>query len=97
MQPWHYRGIAVLVFLLGLALFIITVPMFDPYECGKTQDPLSPGFILFASFCVVALVFMGIMYRKGRVDLGDLLGVVVVTLFGFLLVWFFYVTLVPTC
>jgi len=87
----------VLVFLLGLALFIITVPMFDPYECGKTQDPLSPGFILFASFCVAAVVFMGMMYRKGRVDLGDLGAVVVMTLFGFLLVWVFYVTIVPGC
>lgn len=97
MQPRHYRGIATLVVLLGLALFIITVPMFDPYECGKRPDPFSPGIILFASFCVAALVFIGIAYRKGHTDLDDLLGTVVMTLLVFFLTWFFYVSLVPAC
>ncbi|MEE9341816.1 MAG: hypothetical protein V3V21_09210 [Thermoplasmata archaeon] len=96
-RPRHYLRIATLVVLLGLALFIITVPMFDPYECGKRQDPFSPGIILFASFCVAALVFIGIAYRKGHTDLDSLLGTVLVTLFLFFLTWFFYVSLVPTC
>ena len=83
--------------LLGLALFIITVPMFDPYECGKRQDPFSLSIILFASFCVAAVVFIGIAYRKGHTDLDSLLGTVVMALLMFFLTWFFYVSLVPGC
>ncbi|MCK4456718.1 MAG: hypothetical protein KAW39_03160 [Thermoplasmata archaeon] len=96
MEPRHYSLIAVLLLVLGFVLPIITAPILEPTECWESLDPLGPSVIIFASFCVAALVFLGIAYGKERVGLADLLATAFV-LIVFVFVWLVYMSIVPRC
>ncbi|MFQ6106250.1 MAG: hypothetical protein ACE5QF_01475 [Thermoplasmata archaeon] len=97
MGPRHYSSIAMFVFILGLILFFITAPILDSIECGESMDRFGESSIIFASFSVAGLVFIGVAYGKGRVNLRDMLATVVSILFVFLSIWVIYTSITAVC